>query len=187
MEHGADELDCWWFVWVLLLEVHDKPKGTILEGRVGWSDDDSVPDARRLATKLRISSTPPMNPHQVMTLSATGDADTPAGGSVCIRCEDRSAIPSLVVCSLATNLEVSHQTTTSGGRHLGRLATGREGPTRRTDEKGGEKGPWRMKIVACFVGSCGEGREEVLGWDQIVGFGRAAAERKSRTLSRNAG
>lgn len=59
-----------------------------------------------------------------MTLSATGEADTPAGGSVCIRwllCQ------SVVVCSVkrvATNLEVAHQTASSSGRHDGKLRSG---------------------------------------------------------------
>lgn len=30
--------------------------------------------------------------NHVMTLSATGDAETPAGGSVCMRCEERRTI-----------------------------------------------------------------------------------------------
>lgn len=29
--------------------------------------------------------------YQVMTLSAMGEADTPAGGSVCIRCERKNS------------------------------------------------------------------------------------------------
>jgi hypothetical protein len=35
---------------------------------------------RQSSTKQRLGNT-----YQVMTLSATGDADTPAGGSVCMR------------------------------------------------------------------------------------------------------
>lgn len=43
MKHLADELDSGRFVGVLLLEVHDEAKRAILEGRVGWADDDGVP------------------------------------------------------------------------------------------------------------------------------------------------
>jgi hypothetical protein len=43
MKHLAQELDLWWLVWVLLLELHHEPKCAVLEGRVGGADDDSVP------------------------------------------------------------------------------------------------------------------------------------------------
>jgi hypothetical protein len=60
--------------------------------------------------------------HQVMTLSGTGDAETPAGGSVCMRCTRRVSIdeaPSVTACSdEMPYLEVSHETAARGGRHL---------------------------------------------------------------------
>lgn len=57
--------------------------------------------------------------YQVMTLSDTGEAETPAGGSVCIRCEDLA----LISCSETSvwgesYLEISHQAAASGSRHL---------------------------------------------------------------------
>ena len=57
--------------------------------------------------------------YQVITLSATGDADTPAGGSVCIRFEGRIKLArrSSVLCMAQTNLEVAHQSASSGCRH----------------------------------------------------------------------
>jgi hypothetical protein len=48
---------------------------------------------RQSSTKQRLGTT-----YQVMTLSATGDADTPAGGSVCMRwvfCQSQE----MIVCS----------------------------------------------------------------------------------------
>jgi hypothetical protein len=44
MEHLADELNRRWLIWVLFLEMHNESEGSILKGRVGWSDNDSVPE-----------------------------------------------------------------------------------------------------------------------------------------------
>jgi hypothetical protein len=49
MEHLADEFDCGWFIRVLFLEMHNKPEGSIFEGRICWSDDDGVPVDEGLA------------------------------------------------------------------------------------------------------------------------------------------
>lgn len=43
MKHLADEFDSWRLVGVLFFEVHDKPKGSILEGRISRADNDSIP------------------------------------------------------------------------------------------------------------------------------------------------
>ena len=43
MKHLADELDCRRLVWILFLEVHDESEGSVFEGSVGRSNDDSVP------------------------------------------------------------------------------------------------------------------------------------------------
>lgn len=59
--------------------------------------------------------------YQVMTLSAMGDAETPAGGSVCMRCDrqETSIMPSLSLSlpSWLAYLEVTHQAAASGCRH----------------------------------------------------------------------
>lgn len=85
MEHLADKLDTWGLVRVLLFEMHDQTEGTILEGSISGTDNDGipvvVPISRPLSNTLLINRA-----HHVITLSATGDAETPAGGSVCIRC-----------------------------------------------------------------------------------------------------
>jgi hypothetical protein len=123
VEHLTDKLHCWWLIWVLFLELHDQSKSTIFEGCVRRSDDHSIPVdgsvsiTQQPAKRLGVS-------HHVITLSATGDADTPAGGSVCMRwtfCQYQRS-DRVLRGSSATNLEVSHQTTTSRGRHDGELA-----------------------------------------------------------------
>jgi hypothetical protein len=43
MEHCADEFDAGRFVGILLFKLHDQSEGTVFEGGVGWTDDDSVP------------------------------------------------------------------------------------------------------------------------------------------------
>lgn len=63
--------------------------------------------------------------YQVMTLSAIGDAETPAGGSVCIRCSSlvsKKPSPSPCVAGgqayiLVAYLEVAHQTAAGCGGH----------------------------------------------------------------------
>lgn len=83
VEHLADKLDTWRFIGVLLLEVHDKPKCAILERCISGTYDDGVPAMITSATILDAGG---VRAYHVITLSATGDAETPAGGSVCIRC-----------------------------------------------------------------------------------------------------
>lgn len=51
VKHLTDEFDGRWLIWVLFLKLHDQPKGSIFEGRVGGSDNDCVP---RRAGKLRL-------------------------------------------------------------------------------------------------------------------------------------
>ena len=57
----------------------------------------------------------------VITLSAIGDAETPAGGSVCIRCVMQSAprLAGMILVNYRRRayLEISHQSSSSGGRH----------------------------------------------------------------------
>jgi hypothetical protein len=55
--------------------------------------------------------------YHVMTLSATGDADTPAGGSVCMRLEQVNIDDRVIPEDIATNLEVAHKTTSCSCRH----------------------------------------------------------------------
>ena len=81
MKHGADELDSRWLVWVLFFKVHHKAECSIFEGCVCRANDDGVPSW--LFNECLPSGSG--RPYHVMTLSAMGDADTPAGGSVCIR------------------------------------------------------------------------------------------------------
>ena len=80
MEHLADELDARRLIGVLLFKLHHQTKGAVLERSVGRSDNDGVPAI--LAQSVRQS---PQISYHVITLSATGEAETPAGGSVCIR------------------------------------------------------------------------------------------------------
>ena len=59
--------------------------------------------------------------HQVMTLSGTGDAETPAGGSVCMRYSQEVSVPEARKkrpTVKAAYLEVSHETAASSCRHL---------------------------------------------------------------------
>lgn len=60
-----------------------------------------------------------------MTLSGTGEAETPAGGSVCMRCVWVSNCILSGGHLLSSNLEVSHQTTACGCRHGGGFEEGR--------------------------------------------------------------
>lgn len=52
-----------------------------------------------------------------MTLSETGEADTPAGGSVCMRFKILVMFHHEEVQLRRAHLEVPHQATASGGRH----------------------------------------------------------------------
>ena len=47
VEHLADELDAWWPIRVLLLELHHQSEGAVFEGSVCRADDDGVPSRRR--------------------------------------------------------------------------------------------------------------------------------------------
>lgn len=82
VKHLADEFDAGRFVGVLFLEVHDEAECAVLKGSIGGSNDHGIP----AAPSQRRYAGDDSEAYQVMTLSATGDADTPAGGSVCIRC-----------------------------------------------------------------------------------------------------
>lgn len=84
MEHLADELDQRGFVWVLLLELHNESEGAVLERRVGRAYNDGVPICISVPRSL-YSTGSSKGTYHCITLSATGEADTPAGGSVCIR------------------------------------------------------------------------------------------------------
>jgi hypothetical protein len=86
VEHLADELDGRWLVRVLLFELHHQPEGAVLEWCVNWSYYHGVPVVRGLVSVATSSIAEHTHAYQVMTLSGTGDADTPAGGSVCMRC-----------------------------------------------------------------------------------------------------
>jgi hypothetical protein len=81
MKHCADEFDSRWLVGILFLELHDESEGAVFKGGVGRADDDSVP-VRSSVLAINYSV---LESDHVMTLSAIGEADTPAGGSVCMR------------------------------------------------------------------------------------------------------
>lgn len=83
MEHLANELDGRWFIGVLFFEMHHQTEGPIFKWCILWSDNDCIPS--RVGQLLYSSISESM--YQVITLSATGEADTPAGGSVCMRWE----------------------------------------------------------------------------------------------------
>jgi hypothetical protein len=59
--------------------------------------------------------------YQVMTLSDIGEADIPAGGSVCIRWNFVSPFLQVfslgVWCGSTTCLEIAHEPSSGGGRH----------------------------------------------------------------------
>lgn len=85
MKHRANEFDSRWFVGILFLELHDESEGTVFKGGVGRANDDSVPvSSLVLATNYSV-----LESDHVMTLSAIGEADTPAGGSVCMRWQNQ--------------------------------------------------------------------------------------------------
>lgn len=85
MEHLADELDQRGFVGVLLLELHDESEGAVLKRRVRGAYNDSVPMSSSVPHSTYPTVSSRWQAYHCITLSATGDADTPAGGSVCIR------------------------------------------------------------------------------------------------------
>ena len=88
MEHLADELDTRRLVWVGLLEVHHQPECPVLERCISGPNNDGVPmwcvslDVRYAVACGAV--------YHVITLSAMGEAETPAGGSVCMRCNTES-------------------------------------------------------------------------------------------------
>jgi hypothetical protein len=84
MEHLANKFYARWFVWVLLFEVHHQAESSVLEGSICGPDDDCIP--KKGISLAEVWSNQPRDTDHVMTLSATGDAETPAGGSVCMRC-----------------------------------------------------------------------------------------------------
>lgn len=93
MEHLRDELHPGRLVRVGFFELHYQSEGAIFEGCVCGTDDDGVPGNTGLesATTIKGTSTAlETQTYHVMTLSAIGEAETPAGGSVCMRCESGS-------------------------------------------------------------------------------------------------
>ncbi len=92
MKHLADEFDAGWLIGVLLLEVHDKSESAIFKRCIRRSDNDGVPFEGKII-RVSIFGLSVLgvwrkgDKYHVMTLSAIGEADTPAGGSVCIRCD----------------------------------------------------------------------------------------------------
>lgn len=86
MKHLANELDGGGLVWILFLEGHDKSKSSIFKGSVCRTDNDGVPNSFIIGIKFMNIRFASGETNQSITLSATGDAETPAGGSVCMRC-----------------------------------------------------------------------------------------------------
>ena len=86
MKHLADKLDPRWFVWILLFKVHDQTEGPILERCIHRPYYDSIPSFMYVSPFGPQVICMSRDAYQVMTLSAMGEAETPAGGSVCIRC-----------------------------------------------------------------------------------------------------
>lgn len=89
VEHLADELDLGRLVGILLFELHHKSKGAIFKGSVCGADDDGVPTRRMMSICVQDRRCRRGRTNQVMTLSGTGEAETPAGGSVCMRYRGR--------------------------------------------------------------------------------------------------
>lgn len=46
VEHSAEELDRWRLVGVAFVEGEHQLEGAVLEGRLGWPEDDGVPDQK---------------------------------------------------------------------------------------------------------------------------------------------
>lgn len=80
MEHLTDKLHKGRLVGVLFFELHNESECTIFKWSVCWTNDDGVPDRSEQDRPHAGDIT-----YQVITLSAMGDAETPDGGSVCIR------------------------------------------------------------------------------------------------------
>lgn len=117
MEHLTDELDLRRLVGVLLLELHDKSESPILERGIGRSNNNGVPvESNKYSS--RIDQIPIKEAYQVMTLSGTGEAETPAGGSVCMRCNRHQYFYLDKALMMLTDLEIAHQATSGGSRHI---------------------------------------------------------------------
>lgn len=84
VKHLTYKLDTGWLIRILLLEVHHQTECAIFEGSIGGTNNDGIP-ANFVVSPLQIHYKNGGLSNQVITLSATGDAETPAGGSVCIR------------------------------------------------------------------------------------------------------
>lgn len=89
VEHLADKLDLRRLVWVLLFELHNESEGAIFKRSVCRAYDDGVPERVPQIVSLHVlvlqTGVGNHQTHHVITLSGTGEADTPAGGSVCMR------------------------------------------------------------------------------------------------------
>lgn len=83
VEHLTDKLDPRRLIRVLLFKVHHEAEGAIFERGVRRANNNGIPI--RDPSMIVIRRVKEWVLYQVMTLSAIGDADTPAGGSVCIR------------------------------------------------------------------------------------------------------
>lgn len=100
MKHLADEFDPWRFVRILLFKVHDQTEGSIFERCIRRSYDHSVPSFMYVSPFGPQILCTSRDAYQVMTLSAIGDAETPAGGSVCIRWIDHLLATALTLMLL---------------------------------------------------------------------------------------
>lgn len=100
MKHLADEFDLRGLIRILLFKLHHQSEGAVLERCIGRPDDNGVPNGRVKLRGDRIR--PEVDAYQVITLSGIGDAETPAGGSVCIRCRDVSSSKPRVLVAAPT-------------------------------------------------------------------------------------
>lgn len=84
MKHGADKFDSWRLVGILFFKLHHESECSIFEGRICRANDDSVPECDQKGSR-EVNE----RADHVITLSAIGEAETPEGGSVCIRCDHK--------------------------------------------------------------------------------------------------
>jgi hypothetical protein len=103
VEHLADELHTRRFVRIRLFKVHHQPKCTVFERSICGTNDYSIP-ANVVSGSLRLAVIACGTSYQVMTLSAMGDAETPAGGSVCIRYRNTELAEVIAIKSSIVNL-----------------------------------------------------------------------------------
>jgi hypothetical protein len=152
VEHVTDELDTRRLIRVCFLKVHDEAERAVFEGCVCRADDDRIPaicqsyvpsfylplsmleesSIRGWARRAPVSRAGDKGEsYQVMTLSAMGEADTPAGGSVCMRCVSpvspsfsamHQSCCMLHIAARVAYLEVAHQTAAGGCRHCSKVA-----------------------------------------------------------------